>query len=149
MKDIILNAFKNLGFEMDELEDIGYGFDYEGFHYLLMYNNHDDENFLSIAVPAVFEKPESDEMEFYQVMDKINSTLKYIKVSEVGNHMWLFYEREIVDSEDFEKLLPKMIIRLEHAVRFIRNEDHSSASGTDNHSGVDIIGDIDVLGDND
>lgn len=121
MNEKILNAFKNLGFEMEQLEDIGYGFEYEGLHYLLV-NGGDDEAFLSIALPAVLDKPELEDVKFYQVMDKLNSTLKYIKVNEFADGMWIFYEREMVGEEDFENLLPKMILRLEQAVAFMRNE---------------------------
>ena len=38
MKEKILNAFKALGFEMENLEELGYSFDYEGLHFLLMNN---------------------------------------------------------------------------------------------------------------
>ena len=46
MKEKILDAFKALGFEMEELEGFGYGFEYEGKHFLYMYNE-DDEDFLN------------------------------------------------------------------------------------------------------
>lgn len=155
MKEKILNAFKSLGFEMEDMEELGYGFDYEGLHYLWM--NNDDEEFLNIAIPAVYDKSDSKELEFYQVIDKLNSMLKYVKVNEIGNSMWLFYEREMIGEEDFEKLLPKMIIHLEHAVRFLRNEGEDANSGnaedeatSDNHDDEDyIIGDVDLLSDND
>lgn len=131
MKEMILNTFKSLGFEMEDFEELGYGFDYEGLHYLWM--NSDDEEFLSIAIPAVLDKADTDELRFYQVMDKLNSTLKFVKVHELGNSMWLFYEREILDGEDFEKLLPKMILYLEHAVRFFGNGDSDTSNNDDNN----------------
>lgn len=106
MKEKILDAFKNLGFEMEDLEELGYGFEYEGIHYLWMANN--DEDFLNIAVPAIFDMADTNELEFYQVMDKLNSTLKFIKVNELGNSMWMFYERELFGGEDFEQLLPRI-----------------------------------------
>lgn len=154
MKEKILNAFKNLGFEMEDMEGLGYGFDYEGLHYLLMNNN--DEEFLSIAIPAVYDKSDSDELEYYQVIDKLNSTLKYVKVNELGNSMWFFYEREMIGEEDFEKLLPKIILHLEHAVRFLRsggeefnNGNDEDEAAEDSHNDECIIGDVDMLSDND
>lgn len=119
MKEKILDAFKNLGFEMEDLEELGYGFEYEGIHYLWM--AHNDEDFLNIAVPAIFDKADTNEQEFYQVMDKLNSTLKFIKVNELGNSMWMFYERELFGGEDFEQLLPRIILHLEHALHFMRD----------------------------
>ena len=52
MKEKILDAFKALGFEMEELEGFGYGFEYEGKHFLYMYNE-DDEDFLNLAVCSI------------------------------------------------------------------------------------------------
>lgn len=154
MKEKILNAFKNLGFEMEDMEGLAYGFDYEGLHYLWMNNN--DEEFLSIAIPAVYDKSDSDELEYYQVIDKLNSTLKYVKVNELGNSMWFFYEREMIGEEDFEKLLPKIILHLEHAVRFLRsggeeinNGNDEDEAAKDSHNDECIIGDVDMLSDND
>lgn len=142
-----MNAFKSLGFEMEDMKELGYGFDYEGLHYLWM--NNDDEEFLNIAIPAVYDKSDSDELEFYQVIDKLNSTLKYIKVNELGNSMWLFYEREMIGEEDFEKLLPKMILHLEHAVRFLRNGGDDAISDNHDDDSDCIIEDVDLLSDND
>lgn len=156
MKEKIFNAFKSLGFEMEDMEELGYGFDYEGLHYLWM--NNDDEEFLNIAIPAVYDKSDSNELEFYQVIDKLNSMLKYVKVNEIGNSMWLFYEREMIGDEDFEKLLPKMILHLEHAVRFLRNGGEDANRGSDEDGAINddhideddcIISDVDLLSKND
>ena len=155
MKEKILNAFKALGFEMENLEELGYSFDYEGLHFLLM--NNKDEDFLSIAIPAVYDKSNSEELEFYKVMDKLNATLKYVKVNELSNSMWFFYEREVSEDDDFEKILPKMILNLEHGVRFLRSggqdttDDDNDAkviNENDNDSDECIISDVDLLSDN-
>ena len=150
-----MNAFKALGFEMENLEKLGYSFDYEGLHFLLM-NNKDDE-FLSIAIPAVYDKSNSDELEFYKVMDKLNATLKYVKVNELSNSMWFFYEREVSEDDDFEKILPKMILNLEHGVRFLRSRGQDVTNDNNDAEVIDengddsdecIISDVDLLSDN-
>ncbi len=102
MKEKILDAFKALGFEMEELEAFGYGFEYEGKHFLYMYNE-DDEDFLNLALPAVLDMDDEDNVGFYQVMDKINGTLKYVKANKLNDSMWLFYERELFGGEDLKQ----------------------------------------------
>lgn len=146
MKEKILNTFKNLGFEMEDFEELGYGFDYEGLHYLLL--NNDEEEFLNIAIPAVYEKSDSNELEFYKVIDKLNTALKYIKANELFGSIWLFYEREMIGEEDLEKLLPKMILHLEHAVHVLRDGGEEVNSGNDENG--DICDDLDydfIIGD--
>lgn len=120
MKEQILNTFAAMGFQMEEMEGFGYGFRYEGINYLYMPND-DDEDFLNIAVPAIVEINDENAHAAHMLMDKINSTLKYVKANKLGDSMWLFYERELYGGEDFEKLLSRMILHLEAALNFYRN----------------------------
>ena len=120
MKEQILNTFAAMGFQLEEMEGFGYGFRYEGINYLYMPND-DDEDFLNIAVPAIVEINDENAHASHMLMDKLNSTLKYVKANKLGDSMWLFYERELYGGEDFEKLLSRMILHLEAALNFYRN----------------------------
>ena len=120
MKEQILNTFAAMGFQLEEMEGFGYGFRYEGINYLYMPND-DDEDFLNIAVPAIVEINDENIHAAHMLMDKLNSTLKYVKANKLGDSMWLFYERELYGGEDFEKLLSRMILHLEAALNFYRN----------------------------
>ena len=120
MKEQILNTFAAMGFQLEEMEGFGYGFRYEGINYLYMPND-DDEDFLNIAVPAIVEINDENVHAARMLMDKLNSTLKYVKANKLGDSMWLFYERELYGGEDFEKLLSRMILHLEAALNFYRN----------------------------
>ena len=57
MKDKILEAFRDLGFKLEEEEGMGYCFNYEGLNLLYMYNENDEE-FLNIALPGIIEVEE-------------------------------------------------------------------------------------------
>ena len=120
MKEQILNTFAAMGFQLEEMEGFGYVFQYEGINYLYMPND-DDEDFLNIAVPAIVEINDENAHAAHMLMDKLNSTLKYVKANKLGDSMWLFYERELYGGEDFEKLLSRMILHLEAALNFYRN----------------------------
>lgn len=120
MKEQILNTFAAMGFQLEEMEGFGYGFRYEGINYLYMPND-DEEEFLNIAVPAIVEINDENVHAAHMLMDKLNSTLKYVKANKLGDSMWLFYERELYGGEDFEKLLSRMILHLEAALNFYRN----------------------------
>lgn len=132
MKEKILSALRELGFELEEMENFGYGFRYEGINYLYMPND-DDEDFLNISVPAIIDKDEIEESAYTMLLDKTNSTLKYIKANTLGDGLWLFYERELFGNEDLEELLQRMILRLEAGTFFVRQEIHNAMSdGRDN-----------------
>ena len=135
MKEKILEAFKALGFEMEELEGMGYGFQYEGKHFLYMYNE-DDEDFLNISLPGVLDIDDENNTTFYQVMDKLNGTLKYVKAYKLNDSMWLFYERELFGGEDLKQILSRMILHLEAALMFLRramadSDDSGDDTATD------------------
>lgn len=135
MKEKILEAFKVLGFEMEELEGMGYGFQYEGKHFLYMYNE-DDEDFLNISLPGVLDIDDENNTTFYQVMDKLNGTLKYVKAYKLNDCMWLFYERELFGGEDLKQVLSRMILHLEAALMFLRramadSDDSDGDTSTD------------------
>lgn len=120
MKELILNTFAAMGFQLEEMEDYGYGFCYEGINYLYMPND-DDEDFLNLAIPAIFEITEDNAHTAFMLIDKLNSMLKYVKANRLCDSIWLFYERELYGGEDFEKLLSQMILHLEAAINFFRN----------------------------
>ena len=99
MKEKILEAFRELGFKLEEEEGMGYCFKYEGLNLLYMYNENDEE-FLNIALPGIVEVEEDKMLQICALLEKINSTLKYIKAYMLGNSVWLFYERELIEQRE-------------------------------------------------
>ena len=119
MKEKILEAFTELGFKLEQMDDFGYGFSYEGTNFIFMPNS-DDEEFLNICVPGIYDLEEESPLTFIELMNKINSTLKYIKAYELGKSIWLFYERELFGDEDLAKVISRMILHLEAGLMFSR-----------------------------
>ncbi len=111
MNEKILEAFRELGFQLEEIEGIGYSFCYEEWDFLYMYNK-DDEEFLNISIPGIYELEENFPLLFHILPERINSTIKYVKAYTLENHIWLFYERELLDEKDLTQLLSKMIYHL-------------------------------------
>ena len=131
MKKKILKAFKALGFIMEDLDGgYYYGFEYEAKHFLYIYNEN-DENFLTIACPTKSGKDDMGELKFYQLMDKVNFTLKYIKAYTQEGNIWLYYERDIYEEDNIEKVIERMIPRLEAGFDFIRRELKDSDNDND------------------
>ena len=120
MKEKILEAFRELGFKLEEEEEgMGYCFNYEGLNLLYMYNESDEE-FLNIALPGIVEVEEDRMLQICALLEKINSTLKYVKTYMLGNSVWLFYERELFGEEDLMTVISRMILHLEAGLVFAR-----------------------------
>ena len=117
MKKKILKAFKALGFIMEDLDGgYYYGFEYEAKHFLYIYNEN-DENFLTIACPTKSGKDDMGELKFYQLMDKVNFTLKYIKAyTQEGYEMF----EDMMNSISDEVIRFFMVARIE-----VRHENRS------------------------
>ena len=119
MKEKILEAFKTLGFKLEEIEEMGYTFCYEDIHMLWSYNEA-DEDFFSLSVPAMYDCGNDKLPQSCALMFKINSTLKYVKAYNIDTNLWLFYERELFGNEALDELIARMVLHLEAAVRFTR-----------------------------
>lgn len=143
MKEQILNTFATMGFLLEEMEGFGYGFSYEGISYLYMPN--DDDDFLNLAIPAILEVTEDNTPAALMLMDKLNSTLKYVKANEFGDSIWLFYERELYGGEDFEKLLSRMILHLEAAISFFHNLMENIKNEVDSSDDDTPVGDTEEV----
>ena len=116
MKQKILDALKSLGFKVNDLGENGfYGFRYESNNLMYMYNEHDDD-FLNIAAPFVQEIDPDNELLYYQLMDNINSKLKYVKAYRMENDVWLFVEHELMETDDLNTVLMSMIAHLDMGV---------------------------------
>ena len=114
-----MEVFAELGFKLEQMDDFGYGFSYEGTNFIFMLNS-DEEEFLNICVPGIYDLEEESPLTFIELMNKINSTLKYIKAYELGKSIWLFYERELFGDEDLMKVISRMILHLEAGLMFSR-----------------------------
>lgn len=119
MKEKISEAFRDLGFKLEETEGMSYNFNFEGLNLLYMYNENDEE-FLNIALPGIIEVEEDRMLQICALLEKINSTLKYVKAYILGNSVWLFYERELFGEEDLMTVISRMILHLEAGLAFAR-----------------------------
>lgn len=136
MKEKILAAFENLGFNLEDTESLGYHFYYEGINFLYIYNE-DDEDFLNISVPSIYDFEKDNKEKYEELKEKINSTLKYVKAYTLGDSLWIFYERDLLGNEDLEEVIRYMILHLAAALMFARDsiekiDNGESDEGSDN-----------------
>lgn len=143
MKEKVLETFKALGFKLDDLGGTAYGFHYEGRSFLFLPNDEDEE-FLNIAFPCVLEHDDVDEETFNGAMEKMNSTLKYIKTYEAFGGLTMFYERELIGGEDMKEVVRRMILHLEAGYFFLHRRllsttDDDDSDGTDDSDVTEIF----------
>lgn len=115
-KEIILDQLKAMGFEPIELGDVGYVFKYEDMNYLYMPDD-DDEQFLRIVIPQLFEVTDENRVAVLEAMHDTGLMLKYAKVCIMyENAVWAIYEYRLTSTDNLAELLEHIIRVLEAAV---------------------------------
>ena len=79
------------------------------------------------------------------LLEKINSTLKYVKTYMLGNSVWLFYERELFGEEDLMMVISRMILHLEAGLVFARKAMAEIEETMTNGSSDDITDDAEEI----
>ena len=128
MKEKIMEAFAQLGFNLTEVENLGYAFSYEGINYLYL-NSDDDEEFLNISVPGIYEVDEENATTYLAVCEKINSLRKYVEAYTFGDSLWIFYERALIGDENLEEVIRHMILHLAAALVFAHDVKEKIENG--------------------
>ena len=121
MKEKILKALEELGFQLKHVEDVGYEFSYEGTTYLYL-QNEKDEAFCSIAIPGICRMDE-DNIEDLKLMYSVNANRKYVKAYKLSHSLWLFYERDMATEGDFKEAIYNMIQHLDATYRQLGKSD--------------------------
>ena len=114
-KEIILDQLKAMGFEPIELGDVGFVFKYEDMNYLYMPDD-DDEQFLRIVIPHLFEVTDENRVAVLDAMHETGLMLKYAKVCIMyENAAWTIYEHRLTFTDNLAELLEHIICVLEAA----------------------------------
>lgn len=114
-KEIILDQLKAMGFEPFELGDVGFVFKYEDMNYLYMPDD-DDEQFLRIVIPHLFEVTDENRVAVLDAMHETGLMLKYAKVCIMyENAVWAIYEHRLTSTDNLAELLEHIIRVLEAA----------------------------------
>lgn len=114
-KEIIIDQLKAMGFEPVELGDVGYVFKYEDMNYLYMPDD-DDEQFLRIVIPHLFEVTDENRVAVLDAMHGTGLMLKYAKVCIMyENAAWAIYEHRLTSTDNLAELLEHIIRVLEAA----------------------------------
>lgn len=112
-KEIVLEQLNAMGFETVEMNDVGYLFKYEDINYLYL-TDEDDEKFLRIAIPNLFEVTDENRFDVLEAMHDTAYLLKYAKVCIMyESSVWALYEHYLSSSDNLTELLEHIIMLLE------------------------------------
>lgn len=122
-KELVLSKFKNLGFTLEEAGEYGYFFEFEDLNYLYLPDD-DDENFIRLAVPNIFDVTSENRPLVLDVVNDTNMTIKYSKTCVSSENVWTFFEYRLYGKENLEDILEHGIRLLQVTVRhFFRSID--------------------------
>ena len=122
MKEKVLKALKELGFKLEEVEDFGYLFQYEGTHYLYV-TQAMGEDFLNICVPGVCDLHEAKEtFDLCHLASKLSYELNYVKAYVKEERLWIAYECNIEGCEkSLKDIVGNMISYRDFGINYTRD----------------------------
>lgn len=103
-KDDVLKALDNLGFNVEEINEYFFHFEYEELDYLYNYDE-DDEDFLHLSIPAIFQVTEDNAEMVMPVINRANDIIKYAKIVYSQEMVWATFEYPLFEWVDIEELL--------------------------------------------
>lgn len=132
-KDMIFEHLASMGFEPLEVDATGLLFRHEEYSYLYIPDD-DDEEYLRVAIPQLFEVTDDNRSEVLEVTQEVNAHMKYSKFCIMyGTTVWALYEHKLNPADNIQELL-------EHIIRvlgFSANVFYLRMNGEDVFSGMD------------
>lgn len=119
MKEKIFEFFAKQGFQLEEVSEGYYSFDYEAHKLLCILNEH-VESFVSIAALHIAEIDEYNPLLYYKAMSKFNYDAMYVKAHEWLGGVAIAYEHDMDENEDLDVKLGKMIYTLDFEIHHFK-----------------------------
>lgn len=114
MQEKVLETLDKMGFKTEALENNVFGFEYENTSLLFMPGGLEN-GLLLFCVPEIFLIEEEQLWISAVLMEKINNEICFVKSFMMGEHVALFYERELFGNDDLEETITRMVIHLHKA----------------------------------
>jgi len=111
-KELLLSKFKELGFTLEDAGEFGYFFKFEELNFLYI-PDEDDENFLRLAVPNIFDVTADNRPLVMEVVNETNMTIKYSKTCVSNDNVWAFYEHRLFGDGNLDDII-------EHGIRLLQ-----------------------------
>ena len=134
-REFVLSKLEELGFETEEVGELGYCFKYEDLNVLYMPDG--DENFLRFAVPKICDVTEENKAFVLEVVNDTNLTIKYSKTCIMGEDVWVFCEYRLFSEENLVDIIEHNLMLLQATYylfyRKIERDDSLLIDGEDDN----------------
>ncbi|MBQ9546147.1 MAG: hypothetical protein IJU90_02555 [Bacteroidales bacterium] len=134
-KNDILKALDELGFKVESLNERFYHFEFEGLNYLYSYDE-DDDDFLHISIPSIFEVTDDNIDMVLPVISQANNIIKYAKIIYSQDMVFATFEYPLFDWVNLEDVIEFAVRVLQSAAitfnRILRGE-------YDNNDGEEVM----------
>lgn len=111
-KDLMLDYLRSEGFR-PEKNDYGITFRFEGSTFLYL-NNDNDNDFLQLTLPAIFDVDNNNRSQVLVAMNKANAQAKVVKCATMGDSVWVFFEILIDSTPELGDIIPRALAMLKN-----------------------------------
>ena len=119
--EMVFNYLKGQGLmpEFDDRNNIRFKYQMRTFLY---FNNDDDEQFINLTMPCIYEVTEDNRMAVFEAINQVNETTKVVKLTIAGDSVWCATEIMLDSSPEMGDLLPRLMNILLNSQQKFYNE---------------------------
>lgn len=113
--EMVLDFLRKQGFcpEVDsDNGNIMFRYQMGGF---LFVNNDEDEEFFQLIMPAICDVTEDNREMMLEIANKVNTSVKVVKVAVLGDEVWLFFESILDKSPEVGSIIARGLGILQNA----------------------------------
>jgi hypothetical protein len=113
--EMVLDFLRKQGFcpEVDsDNGNIMFKYQMGGF---LFVNNDEDEEFFQLIMPAICDVTEDNREMMLEIANKVNTSIKVVKVAVLGDEVWLFFESILDNSPEVGGIIARGLGILQNA----------------------------------
>lgn len=111
MEKKILETMLELGFNVEQVEKDLFLFQYEGLKFLYMQSMLKNE-MLTFSIPCIYQVTPKNIWVVPLLTEKINRDASFVKAYMYEDYVSLFYEREVLENENLEEIISRMVVHL-------------------------------------
>ena len=113
--EMVLDFLRKQGFCTEVDSDNGnimFKYQMGGF---LFVNNDEDEEFFQLIMPAICDVTEDNREMMLEIANKVNTSIKVVKVAVLGDEVWLFFESILDNSPEVGGIIARGLGILQNA----------------------------------
>ncbi len=109
--DPVIETLYKLGIKTHKIEDLGYGFEYDGF-FVVYSPGHNAKNYIRFFIPKISRLDNENKSRIAYNVNRANTLFNEVKFVIAGNEVCVIYEHHLHEKDDCHKIISHILEKL-------------------------------------